>query len=58
MDEILQGLADQQQELTDLVAGRRDDEWALPSACAGWSVGDVVLHLIQTNDMAIASCEG
>lgn len=58
MDEVLQGLADQQQELTDLVAGRRDDEWALPSACAGWSVGDVMLHLIQTNDMAIASCEG
>ena len=25
MDEVLQGLADQQQELTDLVAGRRDD---------------------------------
>ena len=58
MDEVLHGLADQQQELTDLLDGRSDDEWALPSACAGWSVGDVVLHLIQTNDMAVASCEG
>lgn len=53
----MSALADQQQELTDLLAGRSDEEWALPSACAGWSVGDVVLHLIQTNDMAIASCE-
>ena len=53
----MRDLEDQQQELTDLLAGRSDADWHLPSACAGWSVGDVVLHLIQTNDMAIASCE-
>jgi uncharacterized protein (TIGR03084 family) len=58
MDDEIQALADQQQELTGLLAGRPDEDWHLPSACAGWSVGDVVLHLIQTNEMAIASAEG
>jgi len=57
-DDVMGQLADQQQELTDLLAGRTDDEWAAPSACAGWSVADVVLHLIQTNDMAEASAAG
>ena len=32
--------------------------WATPSACAGWSVADVVLHLAQTNEMAIGSAQG
>jgi uncharacterized protein (TIGR03084 family) len=30
----------------------------LPSACEGWSVADVVLHLAQTNEMAIGSAQG
>lgn len=58
MDTELAALAAQQQELTDLLSGRPDDDWHLPSACEGWSVGDVVLHLVQTNDMALASAEG
>ena len=45
-------------------AGRRwsigldEDGWARPSACEGWSVSDVVLHLAQTNEMAIGSARG
>lgn len=31
--------------------------WATPSRCPGWSVADVVLHLAQTDEMAIASLQ-
>ena len=41
-----------------LLAELDDDGWARPSACEGWSVADVVLHLAQTNEMAIGSARG
>ncbi len=55
MQEIVAALGEQQAELAGLLDGLGDDGWALPSACAGWSVADVVLHLAQTNEMAIGS---
>lgn len=58
MDEILHALADQQEELSGLLAGRSDAEWQLPSLLDGWTVADVVLHLAQTNELAIASAQG
>jgi uncharacterized protein (TIGR03084 family) len=58
MDEILQALADQQRELDGLLEGLDDTGWAAGSPCEGWSVADVVLHLAQTNEMAIGSAEG
>ncbi len=48
-------LADQQAELGALLAPLDETGWARPSPCEGWSVADVVLHLAQTNEMAIAS---
>ena len=33
-------------------------DWQRPSRCEGWTAGDVVLHVAQTNEMAIASAEG
>lgn len=48
-------LSEQQQELAELLI---DADLELPSACAGWTIGDVVLHLAHTNDLAIASAEG
>src|SRR5262249_37415602 len=44
-------------ELGDLVTPLDDAGWAAPSACAGWSVSDVLLHLAQTDEMAIGSLE-
>jgi uncharacterized protein (TIGR03083 family) len=32
--------------LLDLLAGLSDDQWRLPTVCAGWSVKDVALHLL------------
>ncbi len=58
MQEIVAALAEQQDELAGLLADLADESWAQPSACAGWSVADVVLHLAQTNEMATASARG
>lgn len=58
MDPAVNALADEQQALDDHLDGLDDPGWAAPSRCAGWSVSDVVLHLAQTNEMAVASLEG
>lgn len=55
MDEILTDLAAQQVELAGLLGPLDDDGWYASSPCPGWNVGDVVLHLAQTNELAIAS---
>jgi uncharacterized protein (TIGR03084 family) len=58
VDVELAALAEQHAELDDLIAGLDPAQWARPSPCEGWSVADVVLHLSQTDGMAIASLEG
>ena len=57
MDDAVTALADQQAELTGILDGLDEAGWQRPSRCEGWTVGDVVLHLAQTNEMAIASVE-
>jgi uncharacterized protein (TIGR03084 family) len=57
MDEIT-AVADQQAELSGLLDGMGADDWHRPSPCEGWDVADVLLHLCQTNEMAVASAEG
>src|SRR3954463_11901538 len=56
-EEILTALAEQDDELDGLLAGLDEEGWARPSRCPGWSVSDVVLHLAQTDEMAVASAE-
>jgi uncharacterized protein (TIGR03084 family) len=58
MDEVVGALREQLDELAALVDGLDAEEWLAPSACPGWSIRDVLLHLAQTNDVAIASVEG
>ncbi len=58
MRETVDALAEQQAELTGLLATCNDDDWRAPSPCEGWDVADVVLHLAQTNELAIASATG
>jgi uncharacterized protein (TIGR03084 family) len=58
MDAIVDALADQNAELASLLAGRTEEDALRPSACEGWTVSDVVLHLAQTNELARASAEG
>lgn len=58
MEEIVAALRAQLDELGDLLAGLTDVDWARPSACEGWTVADVVLHLAHTNELALASARG
>lgn len=54
----MRALAGQHAELDGLLAGLGDADWQRPSRCPGWSVADVVLHLAQTDELALASGEG
>jgi uncharacterized protein (TIGR03084 family) len=56
--EIVAALAAQQSELSELLRGLDDHGWRARTRCDGWDVGDVVLHLAQTDDMATASVTG
>jgi uncharacterized protein (TIGR03084 family) len=58
MDEGVGLLAEQHAELAALLDGMDETGWAAPSPCEGWSAADVVLHLAQTDEMALASAEG
>ncbi|MGI8662096.1 MAG: maleylpyruvate isomerase family mycothiol-dependent enzyme [Acidimicrobiales bacterium] len=58
MDPVVAALGDQQAELRDLVRSLDDAGWHASTRCAGWDVADVVLHLCQTDEMAIASVKG
>lgn len=51
-------LGDEIAGLDARLAGLADEQWRRPSWCDGWSVVDVVLHLAQTNEMAVASAKG
>ena len=54
----IEALAEQQRELIELVEERSGAELLAPSRCDGWTVADVLLHLAQTNEMAVASIDG
>lgn len=56
--DVLDALDAQQRELAGLVEGLDDEALALPSACEGWDLADVLLHLAQTNEYAAASAQG
>jgi uncharacterized protein (TIGR03083 family) len=48
----------QRRRLGDLLAGFTDDQWKSASRCDGWSVADVIAHLIGTNDFWFFSIDG
>lgn len=58
VDAIVAALAEQHVELARLLDGLEEQGWQRPSRCDGWTVSDVVLHLAQTNEMAIGSATG
>jgi uncharacterized protein (TIGR03084 family) len=57
-DDVVAALGDQHAELADLVRDLDDAGWQRPSRCDGWTVYDVLLHLAQTDEMAIGSVTG
>lgn len=58
MRQIVACLAAQHDELDTLLSGLDDAGWTRPTRCPGWTVADVVLHLAQTDELAVASAEG
>ena len=58
MDPVVKALADQQAETGSLVDGLTKAESETATRCIGWSVTDVLLHLAQSDEMAIASLTG
>jgi len=47
MAEVIELVRAEASQLQNFLAGLRPEEWSRPSACAGWTVGDVVAHLTQ-----------
>lgn len=58
MREITGALAEQHAELRTLLDGLGPAQWNAPTRCPGWSVADVVLHLAQTDEIALGSLRG
>lgn len=59
MHEIVTALEEQHDELEELLAPLSDDDWWRPTPrCPGWSIADVVLHLAQTDEIALGSVTG
>jgi len=55
---IFDDLEAEQDRLEKILAGLDDQQWAAPSAAAGWNVADVVLHLAQSEEAVVASVGG
>jgi uncharacterized protein (TIGR03084 family) len=58
MDAILTALGEQHAELDALLEPLDEAGWSRPTRCEGWNVADVVLHLSQTDRLALASAQG
>ena len=55
MDPVVKALTDQQAETTIVLEGVTIAEADGATRCIGWSVADVLLHLAQSDEMAIVS---
>lgn len=59
VEEVLTALTEQHRELDAQLEPLDDEAWLTPTPqCPGWNVLDVVLHLSQTDELAIASFTG
>src|SRR5512133_1354904 len=56
--EIFDDLVAEQDRLEVILFGLDEARWQAPSAAAGWTVADVVLHLAQTEEMVVATAAG
>jgi len=58
VDPVVDDLAAQQAELESVLDGLSAAQWGVPTRCAGWDVADVVLHLAQSDELALGSVTG
>jgi uncharacterized protein (TIGR03084 family) len=55
---VFDDLAAEHAQLDAVLAALEPHQWAAPSACAGWTVTDVVIHLAQTEEFVVATASG
>jgi uncharacterized protein (TIGR03084 family) len=55
---VFDDLEAEQDRLADILAGLSGAQWAAPSLAPGWTVRDVVLHLAQGEELAVARLSG
>jgi uncharacterized protein (TIGR03084 family) len=58
MDPVLEDLAAEHLSLKGMLDGLSDEQLRLPTRCEGWDVIDVLIHLAQSDEMAIGSAQG
>jgi uncharacterized protein (TIGR03084 family) len=56
--DIFDDLKAEYEQLDDVLAGLTAAQWAHPSAAPGWTVSDVMLHLAQSEELAVVSISG
>lgn len=58
MDPVVEDLSAQHAQLRGILEGLENDQWRASTRCEGWDVADVVVHLAQSDEMAIGSAQG
>lgn len=53
--DVIDDLEAEEDRLDAILRALDGEGWASPSLAAGWSVCDVVLHLAQTEEAAVAA---
>ena len=52
---VFDDLAAEQERLEGILGGLDEAQWRSPSAAAGWTIADVVLHLAQSEESVVAT---
>jgi uncharacterized protein (TIGR03084 family) len=55
---VFDDLAAEQERLEGLLSGLDGAQWISPSAAAGWTIADVVLHLAQSEEAVVVTVSG
>ncbi len=58
MTVVFDDLAAEQERLEAILGGLDEAQWMAPSAAAGWTVADVVLHLAQSEESVLIAVSG
>lgn len=58
MDPVVEDLAAEHLELKGMLDGLSEAELQSPTRCEGWDVRDVLIHLAQSDEMAVGSAQG
>ncbi len=48
----------EREELRDLLGGLTPEQWRTPSLCAGWTVSDVVAHVLSYEELGVRQLAG